>query len=66
MNIYEIKLIKAQRESDRYVRDHLLIQFMQNAVESGTPIDTEPEEWYKAWIKWLKEREESHGKGSKI
>lgn len=45
------------KEADLYVRDHLLIQFMQICVESGTPIDVEVEEWYKAWLKWLETKE---------
>ena len=47
-------------ESDLYVRDHMLIEFIQACVESGTPIDIEVEEWYEAWRNKLKELEGRH------
>ena len=48
-------------DADLYVRDHMLIEFMQSCLESGTGIDTPVEEWYEAWQKKLKELEERHG-----
>ena len=56
----------AIKEADQYVRDHLLIQFMQSCIESGTPVDVDVEQWYDAWKQWLKEREAENAKGSQI
>lgn len=60
----EVDTDEVIKEADEYVRDHLLIQFMQICIESGTPISIDIEEWYKAWISWLKEKENEHGKRS--
>lgn len=59
-------------ESDIYVRDQLLIQFMLNRMDEYSTkmkmmkfLDIE-EDIYEEWIKWLKEMEERHAERSKI
>ena len=49
-------------ESDIYVRDQLLIQFMCSSFDERLTI----EEYYDRWLKWLKEMEERHAERSKI
>ena len=55
-----IKMINTDevvKEADQYVRDHLLIEWMQNRYyihHEG------PEEVYSEWNKWLKEKEKEH------
>lgn len=51
-------------ESDIYVRDMLLIQFMKE-YQINHDIDT-IEVAYEDWIEWLKEMEERHAERSKI
>ena len=50
-------------EADQYVRDHLLIQFAMWYLDPYAN-DYEEEEVYNQWIKWLKEKENEHGKRS--
>lgn len=52
--------------SDVYVRDHLLIQFMVHYMTHYNIYNTDIEEVYQEWIKWKKEQEERHDEGSKI
>lgn len=47
-------------ESDAYVRDHLLIQWMLDFLSFDYNKDVEIEKIYKLWIEWLKEMEEKH------
>ena len=51
-------------ESDIYVRDMLLIQFMKE-YQIYHDIDS-IEDAYEDWIEWLKEMEERHAERSKI
>lgn len=48
-------------ESEIYVRDHLLIQWLMN-----DPCKEEVEMMYSRWIEWLKEMEEKNDKRSTI
>lgn len=53
-------------DSDIYVRDHLLIQFMIHYMTCYNYYHTDIEEVYKEWQKWLKEQEEKHDEGSTV
>ncbi len=44
-------------EAEIYVRDHLLIEFMQLYFIEN---EYEIENLYKEWIDWLKRQEENH------
>lgn len=44
-------------EAEIYVRDHLLIEFMQLYFIED---EFEIEYLYKEWIEWLKRQEENH------
>ena len=44
-------------EAEIYVRDHLLIEFMQLYFIEN---EYEIEYLYKEWIEWLKRQEEKH------
>ena len=59
MNIFETPA----QDSDIYMRDHLLIQFMLNFYSD---VNVETESVYEAWINWLKEMEAQHDERSKI
>lgn len=46
-------------DSEKYIRDHLLIQFMLDCYCDGT---YEIEKVYKDWTWWLKTKEKNDGK----
>lgn len=45
-------------ESDIYVRDQLLIQFMMCFVDDRNKSTVE--DFYEGWLNWLKTMEENH------
>lgn len=59
----KVKKEEKMTESDAYVRDHLLIQFMLNFY---CDVNVEVESVYEAWINWLKEQEARHDERSKV
>lgn len=59
------------KESDAYVRDHLLIQWLiENDHKLIDSVTGHPritiEDIYERWIEWLKEKEVEHDKRSEI
>ena len=52
---------KTYTEAEIYVRDHLLIQFIQLYFIEN---EYEIENLYKEWVRWLKEKEKEHGQRS--
>ena len=59
MNIFETPV----QDSDIYMRDHLLMQFMLNFY---CDVNVEIESVYEAWINWLKEQEARYDERSKV
>lgn len=53
----KVKKEEKMTESDAYVRDHLLIEFM---IERKYHPFTDVEDIYSDWKEWLKEREKNH------
>ena len=52
-------------ESEIYVRDHLLIQWLMEDTYGESPKE-EIEIMYSRWIEWLEEREKEHDERSTI
>lgn len=53
----KVKKEEKMTESDAYVRDHLLIQFMDRFYSR---YNTNIEAVYAEWMEWLKQQEENH------
>lgn len=53
-------------ESDIYVRDHLLIQWILDFLAFDYSKDTDIEKIYRLWIDWLRRTEVKNDKRSEV